>query len=192
MLPQFNESLIKKVLDHIESNFSESVMDRSFLTSIFEFTNEACKKLTKKNLIEKIKKYSPKIKELNENMSYYFSIIICQSGEEQKVLESTLNTLTSLKDQKQIENVLQLIGDVCENSKENHDDLSVKLENLKSRLGNKTNDSISEIVGKIGANNPIGFVNKLISLKPDQDSRVALKEFLNLVVKKKLTLQMQI
>ena len=188
MLPQFNESLIKKVLDHIESNFTESVMDRSFLTSIFEFTNEACKKLTKKNLIEKIKKYSPKIKELNENMSYYFSIIICQSGEEQKVLESTLNTLTSLKDQKQIENVLQLIGDVCENSKENHDALSVKLENLKSKFGNKINDSISEIVGKIGANNPIGFVNKLISFKPDQDSRVALKEFLNLVGKKKINI----
>ena len=42
MLPLFNESLINSILDHIESKFSESVMDKSFLTSIFEFTNEAC------------------------------------------------------------------------------------------------------------------------------------------------------
>ena len=99
MLPQFSEVLIKKIFDHIESKFSDSTMDKSYLTSIFDFTNEACKKLNKKTLIEKIKKYSPKIKELNENMSYYFSIIICQSGEETKFLDSALNTLSSLKDQ---------------------------------------------------------------------------------------------
>ena len=188
MLPQFSEVLIKKIFDHIESKFSDSTMDKSYLTSIFDFTNEACKKLNKKTLIEKIKKYSPKIKELNENMSYYFSIIICQSGEETKFLDSALNTLSSLKDQKQIENVLQLIGDVCENSKENHDSLVGKLEKLKSSLGNKASDSISEILGKIGVNNPIGFVNKLISQKQDQDSRVALLEFLNLIDKKKINI----
>jgi hypothetical protein len=121
-------------------------------------------------------------------MSYYFSIIICNSGEEQKFLESALNTLTSLKDVKQMENVLQLIGDICENSKENHDELLEKLEKLKSSLGNKLNDSISQITGKIGANNPIGFVNKLILQKQDQDSRVSLKEFLNLVDKKKINI----
>ena len=51
-------------------------------------------------------------------------------------------------------------------------------------MGNKISDSVSEIVGKIGVNNPVGFINKLISQKPDQDSRVSLKEFLNLIEKK--------
>ena len=188
MLPLFKESLINNIFEHIETKYADSGIDKSFLTSIFEFTRAACTKLPKKDLIAKIKKYSPKIKELNENMSYYFSIIICNSGEEQKFLESALNTLTSLKDVKQMENVLQLIGDICENSKENHDELLEKLEKLKSSLGNKLNDSISEITGKIGANNPIGFVNKLILQKQDQDSRVSLKEFLNLVDKKKINI----
>ena len=188
MLPLFKESLINKIFEHIETKYADSGIDKSFLTSIFEFTNEACPKLSKKDLISKIKKYSPKIKELNENMSYYFSIIICNSGEEQKFLENALNTLSSLKDQKQMENVLQLIGDICENSKENHDELLEKLEKLKSSLGNKSNDSISQITGKIGANNPIGFVNKLITQKQDQDSRVALKEFLNLIERKKINI----
>ena len=126
------------------------------------------------------------MKELNENISYYFSIIICNSGEEKKFLDSALSQLSSLKDQKQIETVLDLIGNICENSKENHDELLGKLEKLKSTLGIKSSDAISEITGKIGANNPIGFVNKLISQKQDQDSRVALKEFLSLINKRKV------
>jgi hypothetical protein len=186
MLPLFDESLINKILDHIESQFSESSIDNSFLTSIFEFTSLACQKIPKKTLIAKVKKYSPKMKELNENISYYFSIIICNSGEEKKFLDSALSQLSTLKDPKQIETVLDLIGNICENSKENHDELLGKLEKLKSTLGIKSSDAISEITGKIGANNPIGFVNKLISQKQDQDSRVALKEFLSLINKRKV------
>ena len=186
MLPLFDESLINKILDHIEVKFSESSIDNSFLTSIFEFTSLACQKIPKKTLVSKVKKYSPKMKELNENISYYFSIIICNSGEEKKFLESALGQLSSIKDPKQIETVLDLIGNICENSKENHDELLSKLEKLKSTLGNKSSDAISEITGKIGANNPIGFVNKLISQKQDQDSRVALKEFLSLINKRKV------
>ena len=34
--------------------------------------------------------------------------------------------------------------------------------------------------------NPIGFINKLIKQKQDQDSRVSLKEFLSLVEKKNI------
>ncbi len=188
MLPLFNESLIKSVFDHIENKLNESLINKSFFTSIFDFTKLACQKLSKNELISKVKKYSPKIKEINENMSYYLSIIICNSGEEQKFLDSTLNTLGSLKDQKQIVNVLQIIGDVCENSKENHDDLSIKLDKLKSNLGPKFNDSISQIIGKIGANNPIGFVNKLITQKQDPYTRGALKEFLVLIERKKVNI----
>ena len=188
MLPLFSESLINKVLEHIEAKFNESVMDNTFLTSIFEFTHLACQKLPKKDLVSKVKKYSPKMKDLNENMSYYLSIIICYSGEEQKFLDTALNNLSSLKDQKQIENLLELIGDICENSKVNHDEILTKLEKIKGSLGNKLNDSISQITGKIGANNPIGFVNKLMTQKQDQDSRVALKEFLNLIDKKKINI----
>ena len=184
MLPLFNESLILKIFGEIEKKYTDSGIDKSFLTSIFDFTRAACPKLSKKDLVSIVKKYSSKTKELGENMAYYFSIIICNSGEEQKFLDNELNVLTSTKDQKQMENILQLIGDICENSKENHDELLGKLEKLKSS-GNKLNDSISQIVGKIGANNPIGFVNKLISQKQDQDSRVALKEFLNLIGSKK-------
>ena len=184
MLPLFKEKLINTILDHIENKFSEAVIDNSFLTSIFEFTHLACQKISKKDIISKVKKYSPKMKELNENMSYYFSIIICYSGEEKKFLDSALNNLSSLKDQKQIENVLQLIGDICENSKENHDEILTKLDKIKSSLGNKLNDSISQITGKIGANNPIGFINTIIKQKQDQDSRIALREFLNLIDKK--------
>ena len=71
---------------------------------------------------------------------------------------------------------------------EQNDELLGKLEKLKSSLGNKLNDSVSKITGKIGANNPIGFVNKLITQKQDQDSRVALKEFLNLIERKKINI----
>ena len=185
MLPLFDESLINKILDHIESKFSESSIDNFFLTSIFEFTSMACQKIPKKTLIEKVKKYSPKMKELNENMSYYFSIIICNSGEEKKFLNSALSQLSSLNDQKEIETVLYLIGNICENSKENNDEFLDKLEKLKSTLGIKS-DAISEIIGKIGANNPIEFVNKLISQKQEHDSHVALKEFLSLIKKRKI------
>ena len=187
MLPLFDESLINKILEHIESNLSLSSIYNSFPTSIFEFTNMACQKIPKKALIEKIKKCSPKMKELNENISYYFSIIICNSGEEKNFLDSALSQLSSLKDQKEIETVLGLIGNICENSKENHDELLGTLEKLKSTLGIKSSDAISEIIGKIGANNPIGFVNKLISQAQDHNSHVALKEFLSLIKKRKIS-----
>ena len=186
MLPLLDESLINKILDHIESIFSESSIDNSFLSSIFEFARLAYQKIPKNTLNEKVKKYSPKMKELNENISYYFSIIICNSGEEKKFLEDVLNQLSSLSDQKEIETMLNLIGNICENSKENHDELLDKLEKLKSSLGINSSDAISEIIGKIGANNPIGFVNKLISQKQDNDSHVALKEFLNLIKKRNI------
>ena len=90
------------------------------------------------------------------------------------------------ENQKKLESVLELIGDVCENSQLNHDDLLSKLEALKKKLGNKVSDSVSKIVGKIGVSNPIGFINKLIKQRQDQDSRVSLKEFLSLVEKKNI------
>ena len=140
-----DEAKIKTIFDYIENKFNgDNVMDNSFLTSVFDFTRLGCNKLNKKYLIEKVKKYSPKMKELNENLSYYFSIIVCYSGEEPS------------------------------------------LEKLKKKLGNKISDSVSKIVGKIGVNNPIGFINKLISQKQDQDSRVQLKEFLSLIEKKNI------
>ena len=190
MFPSLNESLIKKIFDYIESKFSENAMDNSFLTSVFDFTRLACSKLQKKDLVAKVNKYSPKIKDLNENMSYYFSIIICFSGEEPSFLDSAIKQIEKLsgnaEGQKQLETVLDIIGDVCENSQTNHDELLSKLEKLKKQLGNRISDSVSEIVGKIGVNNPIGFINKLISQNPDQDSRVSLKEFLYLVEKKNI------
>jgi hypothetical protein len=132
------------------------------------------------------------MKDLNENISYYFSIIICNSGEEPSFLSAALKQLEDLgkgkeqDTQKQLETVLNLIGDVCENSQNNHDDLLSKLEKLKKQLGNKISDSVSKINGKIGVNNPIGFINNLTSQAQDQDSRVSLKEFLNLVEKKNI------
>ena len=188
MLPLFNESIINQILTHIESTLNGIEIEKIFLTSIFEFTDLACQKISKKDLIEKVKTYSPKMKDLNENMSFYLSIIICHSGEEQVFLESALNNIGSTKDQIQIEHILQLIGDICENSKQNHDEISLKLENLKDTLGYKFNDSISTITGKIGANNPIGFISNIIKQKQDQNSRVALKEFLNLVDKKNVNI----
>ena len=190
MFNTLNESMIQRIFDYIETKFNETTMDNSFLTSIFDFTRLACAKLQKKELVKKVKKYSPRMKELNENMSYYFSIIICYSGEEPTFLETALKTLESLGDnpenQTQLETVLNLIGDVCENSQQNHDELLSKLEKLKKKLGNKISDAVSEIVGKIGVNNPIAFINKLTSQPQDQDSRVSLKEFLNLIEKKNI------
>ena len=191
MFSFLDESKIKTIFDYIETKFSgENTIDNSFLTSVFDFTRLGCKKLNKKELVEKVKKYSPKMKDLNENMSYYFSIIICYSGEEPTFLQAALKQLETLgedpENQKKLETVLDLIGDVCENSQMNHDDLLSKLESLKKKLGNKISDSVSKIVGKIGVNNPIGFINKLISQKQDQDSRVSLKEFLNLIEKKNI------
>ena len=190
MFNNLNESIIQRILEYIESKFTESSMDNSFLTSIFDFTRLACQKLPKKELVKKVKKYSPKMKELNESMSYYFSIIICYSGEEPTFLETALKAIESLGDnpdnQVQLETVLNLIGDVCENSQLNHDDLLIKLEKLKKKLGNKISDAVSEIVGKIGVNNPIAFIKKLTSQPQDQDSRVSLKEFLNLIEKKNI------
>ena len=183
MFSFLNEQMIKTIFDYIETKFIENTMDNSFLTSIFDFTRLGCNKLNKKYLVEKVKKYSPKMKDLNENIAYYFSIIICYSGEEPAFLKNALKQLENLgnnqESQKQLETVLNLIGDVCENSQQNHDDLLSELEKLKKKLGNKVADSVSKIVGKIGVNNPIGFINKLTSQKQDQDSRVSLKEFLN-------------
>ena len=190
MFSFLNEQMIKTIFDYIETKFIENTMDNSFLTSIFDFTRLGCNKLNKKYLVEKVKKYSPKMKDLNENIAYYFSIIICYSGEEPAFLKNALKQLENLgnnqESQKQLETVLNLIGDVCENSQQNHDDLLSELEKLKKKLGNKVADSVSKIVGKIGVNNPIGFINKLTSQKQDQDSRVSLKEFLNLVEKKNI------
>ena len=191
MFNLLDEGKIKTIFNYIETKFSgENTMDNSFLTSIFDFTRLGCNKLKKKDLVEKVKKYSPKMKDLNENMAYYFSIIICYSGEEPTFLQAALKQLESLgedpENQKKLETILDLIGDVCENSQQNHDDLLSKLENLKKKLGNKIADSVSKIIGKIGVNNPIGFINKLITQKQDQDSRVSLKEFLNLIEKKNI------
>ena len=190
MFYSLDESMIKRIFDYIEAKFKESAMDISFLTSVFEFTRLGCNKLQKKDLVAKVKKYSPKMEDLNENMAYYFSILICYSGEEPTFLESALKQIESLgknsENQKQLETILDIIGDVCENSQKNHDDLLSKLEKLKKQLGNKISDSVSEIVGKIGVNNPVGFINNIISQKQDQDSRVSLKEFLSLVEKKNI------
>ena len=186
-----DEAKIKTIFNYIEEKFNgDNIMDNSFLTSIFDFTRLGCNKLPKKDLVEKVKKYSPKMKDLNENLAYYFSIIICYSGEEPAFLQAALKQLESLGDnqenQKKLESILELIGDVCENSQLNHDDLLSKLEALKKKLGNKVSDSVSKIVGKIGVSNPIGFINKLIKQRQDQDSRVSLKEFLSLVEKKSI------
>ena len=60
------------------------------------------------------------MKDLNEHLAYYFSIIIFYSGEEPAFLQAALKQLESLGDnpenQKKLESVLELIGDVCENS----------------------------------------------------------------------------
>ena len=190
MFSFLNESMIKTIFEYIEIKFNESTMDNSFLTSIFDFTRLGCNKLQKKDLIEKVKKYSPKMKDLNENIAYYFSIIICYSGEEPTFLKEALKQIEILgnntENQKQLETVLNLIGDVCENSQQNHDDLLTELEKLKKKLGNKISDSVSKIEGKIGVSNPIGFINKLTSKPQDQNSRVSLKEFLNLIEKKNI------
>ena len=190
MFSFLNESMIKTIFEYIEMKFNESTMDNSFLTSIFDFTRLGCNKLQKKDLIEKVKKYSPKMKDLNENIAYYFSIIICYSGEEPTFLKEALKQIEILgnntENQKQLETVLNLIGDVCENSQQNHDDLLTELEKLKKKLGNKISDSVSKIEGKIGVSNPIGFINKLTSKPQDQNSRVSLKEFLNLIEKKNI------
>ena len=42
------------------------------------------------------------MKELNENFSYYFSIIACNSGQEQKFCDNAINQLLSRKVQKLI------------------------------------------------------------------------------------------
>ena len=190
MFSFLNESMIKTIFEYIEIKFNESTMDNSFLTSIFDFTRLGCNKLQKKDLIEKVKKYSPKMKDLNENIAYYFSIIICYSGEEPTFLKEALKQIEILgnntENQKQLETVLNLIGDVCENSQQNHDGLLTELEKLKKKLGNKISDSVSKIEGKIGVSNPIGFIKKLTSKPQDQNSRVSLKEFLNLIEKKNI------
>ena len=138
MFSFLNESMIKTIFEYIEIKFNESTMDNSFLTSIFDFTRLGCNKLQKKDLIEKVKKYSPKMKDLNENIAYYFSIIICYSGEEPTFLKEALKQIEILgnntENQKQLETVLNLIGDVCENSQQNHDGLLTELEKLKKKI----------------------------------------------------------
>ena len=160
------------------------------------------------------------MKDFNENIAYYFSIIICYSGEETAFFTNALEQLKSLgnnqENQKKLVAVLNLIDDVCENSQQKHDDLGLPngietgpssgadgtatglsrleqfnnllsdLKKLKEKLGNEVADSISKIIGKIGVNNPIGFINILTSQTQDKDSFVSLKEFLNLIEKKNI------
>lgn len=70
------------------------------------------------------------------NMAYYFSIFIHFSGEEPTFIENAIKQIEKLSDdsesQKQLETVLDIIGNICQNSQKNHDELLSKLENLKT------------------------------------------------------------
>ena len=191
MVPFLDELKIKAIFDYIENKFSgEEAIDNYFLSSLFDFTRLGCEKLKKEDLGERVKKYSPKIGDLNESMSYYFSIIICHSGEESHCLLEALNQLEGLteklENKKKFKTIFELIGDICENSHANHEELFSNLDKLKNKLGNKEIDNISKIIGKIGVNNHIGFINKLITKEQDQNILLSLKEFLNLIEKKNI------
>ena len=43
---------------------------------------------------------------------------------------------------KKIETILELIGNVCENSQQNHDELLSKLEKIKKKIGNRISDTV--------------------------------------------------
>ena len=191
MFSFLDEKKIKSIFDYTENILSENnTIDNSFLSSLFDFTRLGCSKLKQEDLVKIVEKYSPKMNELNENMIYFLSIIICYSGKEPDCLNNALQQLETLandtENQKKTEKVLDLIGDICENSQQNHDDLLSKLDEVKKKLGNKISEPFSKIEGKIGVNNPIGFINKLISQNQDQYSRMSLKEFLNLIERKNI------
>ena len=96
MFSSLNENMIIKIFDYIENKLNENALDISFLSSLFDFARLGCNKLQKKDLVAKVKKYSPKMKELNESMAYYFSIIICYSGEEPSFLENAIKQIEAL------------------------------------------------------------------------------------------------
>ena len=181
MVNLLDTKLIINIFGYIESNLQTTNIEKSLLKPLFEFTKLACVKLGKKDLIKIVKDYSLKFKSLDENLSYFESILICCSGEEKKALETLIGNLTSTREDKEIVNILLLMGNICENSTEKHDNLINELEKLKSKLSNRVNDSISKTTGKIGANNPDSFIERIIKEKPNQDNLTAMKEFLELI-----------
>ena len=184
MITWIDAKLIKSIYTYIDTSLQSMNVEKSSLKSLFEFVKLSCQKLGKKELINIVKDYTSKFKNLNENLSYFVSILICYSGEEKKVLETLFTYLSSTKDDKEIVNFLLLIGNICENSTEEHDDLITQLEKLKSKLSNRANDTISKTTGKIGANNPNAFITKIIKEKPNQGNLTAMKEFLELIAEK--------
>ena len=184
MINWIDTQLIKNIFTYIDTNLQSMDVEKNLLKPLLEFTKLSCEKLDKNDLINLVNNYEPKFKTLNENLSYFVSILICYSGEEKRVLEKLLSYLNSTKDDNEIVNILLLIGNICENSTEKHDDLISQLERLKSILDSKVNDLLSKTTGKIGSNNPETFIAKITKEEQNQDNLIAIKEFLELIAEK--------
>ena len=158
------------------------------LDSLFEFTKLSCTQVQPKQLQLIINNYKKDLKVLKPNALYFISIIACACDEENNFIKIALDTLLSSKDEQVIKNALILIGDICENSKNKHNELIQILESKLETFKDEHQNLINVAIGKIGLNDPSAFIQKIINSTPSISIFTSLKQFLTLISEKKINL----
>ena len=161
------------------------------LDSLYNFTKLSCEKVPANQIISIINEYEKNIEKLNQNKLYFISILACASGKEGVFINKAINDLSSSENDQMMKNALILIGNICENSKNKHNELIKTLESKLQNSKDENKNLICVAIGKIGLNDPSSFIQKISNSAPSTSSFISLKEFLSLISEKKINLPNQ-
>ena len=181
-------TLLEYVLKSTTNKLNTLQISGNQLDSLFEFTKLSCSQVPAKQLQLIINNYKKDLKVLKPNLLYFISIIACACEEENNFIKIALDDLSSSKDEQEIKNALILIGDICENSKNKHNELIQILESKLETFKDEHKNLINVAIGKIGLNDPSSFIQKIIKSNPSISIFTSLKQFLTLISEKKITL----
>ena len=181
-------TLLEYILKTTANKTNSLQISGNQLDSLFEFTKLSCTQVPPKQLQLIINNYKKDLKVLKPNTLYFISIIACACEEENNFIKIALDNLLSSKDEQVIKNALILIGDICENSKNKHNELIQILESKLETFKDEHQNLINVAIGKIGLNDPSSFIQKIINSKPSISIFTSLKQFLTLISEKKINL----
>ena len=181
-------TLLEYILKTTANKTNSLQISGNQLDSLFEFTKLSCTQVPPKQLQIIINNYKKDLKVLKPNTLYFISIIACACEEENNFIKIALDNLLSSKDEQVIKNALILIGDICENSKNKHNELIQILESKLETFKDEHQNLINVAIGKIGLNDPSSFIQKIINSKPSISIFTSLKQFLTLISEKKINL----
>ena len=188
MMKILSPTLLEYILNKTAEKSNTLQISGNQLDSLFEFSKLSCTKVPEKQLQIIINNYKNDLKNLKPNSLYFISIISCACGEENNLIKIALNNLSSSKDEQEIKNALILIGDICENSKNKHNELIQTLESKLQASKDEHKNLINVAIGKIGLNDPSSFIQKIINSNPSISIFTSLREFLTLISEKKINL----